>query len=127
MRLGVLDIGSNTVHLLVADAHPGGRPLASTSHRSVLRLMRYVTPDGAISEDGIAALVDAVTQARASNDYQPQTNLVDHDQWRIGDSSLFVTDSIQGGLMLNLIAETCADVISEVSQLEATNTWCSSY
>ncbi|HBU43127.1 MAG TPA: exopolyphosphatase, partial [Microbacterium sp.] len=64
MRLGVLDIGSNTVHLLVADAHPGGRPLASTSHRSVLRLMRYVTPDGAISEARIAALVDAVSQAR---------------------------------------------------------------
>ncbi len=64
VRLGVLDIGSNTVHLLVADAHPGGRPLASTSHRSVLRLMRYVTPDGAISEEGIAALVDAVSQAR---------------------------------------------------------------
>jgi len=64
VRLGVLDIGSNTVHLLVADAHPGGRPLASTSHRSVLRLMRYVTPDGAISEEGVAALVDAVTQAR---------------------------------------------------------------
>lgn len=65
MRLGVLDIGSNTVHLLVADAHPGGRPLATTSHRSVLRLMRYVTPDGAISEAGISALVDAVAEARA--------------------------------------------------------------
>ncbi len=64
MRLGVLDIGSNTVHLLVADAHPGGRPLASTSHRSVLRLMTYLTPEGAISEDGIAALVNAVTEAR---------------------------------------------------------------
>ena len=23
MRLGVLDVGSNTVHLLVVDAHPG--------------------------------------------------------------------------------------------------------
>lgn len=65
MRLGVLDIGSNTVHLLVADAHPGGRPLATTSHRSVLRLMRYVTPGGAISEAGISALVDAVAEARA--------------------------------------------------------------
>lgn len=65
MRLGVLDIGSNTVHLLVADAHPGGRPLATTSHRSVLRLMTYLTPEGAISEAGIVALVDAVAQARA--------------------------------------------------------------
>ncbi len=27
MRLGVIDIGSNTVHLLVVDAHPGAQPL----------------------------------------------------------------------------------------------------
>ncbi len=64
MRLGVLDIGSNTVHLLVADAHPGGRPLATTSTRTVLRLMRYLSPDGAISEAGVRALVDAVARAR---------------------------------------------------------------
>lgn len=64
MRLGVLDIGSNTVHLLVADAHPGGRPLAASSHRTVLRLMRYLTPEGAISEEGVAALVEAVTRAK---------------------------------------------------------------
>ncbi|MCT9819008.1 Ppx/GppA family phosphatase [Microbacterium sp. W1N] len=64
MRLGVLDIGSNTVHLLVADVRPGGRPLAATSQRTVLRLMRYLEPDGSISEAGVTALVDAVTQAR---------------------------------------------------------------
>ena len=64
MRLGVLDIGSNTVHLLVADARPGGRPLAATSRRTVLRLMRYVAPDGSITEEGVAALVAAVSEAR---------------------------------------------------------------
>jgi exopolyphosphatase/guanosine-5'-triphosphate,3'-diphosphate pyrophosphatase len=64
VRLGVLDIGSNTVHLLVANARAGGRPTAATSRRTVLRLMRYVTPDGAISEDGVRALVDAVAEAR---------------------------------------------------------------
>lgn len=64
MRLGVVDIGSNTVHLLAADLHPGGRPLATTSDRSVLRLMRYLTPDGAISEDGVRALEAAVRHAR---------------------------------------------------------------
>lgn len=64
MRLGVLDIGSNTVHLLVADVRPGGRPLATTSQRTVLRLMRYLTPDGAITEEGIAALESAVHEAR---------------------------------------------------------------
>jgi exopolyphosphatase / guanosine-5'-triphosphate,3'-diphosphate pyrophosphatase len=66
VRLGVLDIGSNTVHLLVADARAGGRPTTTTSQRTVLRLMRYLTPDGAISEEGVAALVDAVAEARAT-------------------------------------------------------------
>src|SRR5699024_248552 len=41
MRLGVLDIGSNTVHLLVANAVPGGRPLATTKEKSTVRVMRY--------------------------------------------------------------------------------------
>ncbi|WP_312169653.1 Ppx/GppA family phosphatase [Microbacterium sp.] len=64
MRLGVLDIGSNTVHMLAADVRPGGRPLATTSDRSVLRLMRYLTDDGSISEEGVRALEAAVAQAR---------------------------------------------------------------
>ena len=64
MRLGVLDIGSNTVHLLVAEAQPGGRPLARTSEKSTLRLMRYLEDDGRISDAGVKAIVDAVTRAR---------------------------------------------------------------
>lgn len=65
MRLGVLDIGSNTVHMLAADVRPGGRPLATTSDRTVLRLMRYLTDDGSISEEGVRALEAAVARARA--------------------------------------------------------------
>ncbi|MFV0373518.1 Ppx/GppA phosphatase family protein [Microbacterium sp.] len=68
MRLGVLDIGSNTVHLLVADVRPGGRPLATTSKRTVLRLMRYLEPDGSINDDGVRALDSAVAEARAVAD-----------------------------------------------------------
>ncbi|MFC4224700.1 Ppx/GppA phosphatase family protein [Lysinibacter cavernae] len=63
MRLGVLDVGSNTVHLLVVDAHPGAGPVPTTSHKSVLRLMRYITPDGSISDEGVDALVNAVQSA----------------------------------------------------------------
>lgn len=65
MRLGVIDIGSNTVHLLIADVHPGGRPLGATSDRSVVRLMRFLEADGSISPEGVTALVDAVTRARS--------------------------------------------------------------
>ncbi|MDO9590310.1 MAG: Ppx/GppA family phosphatase, partial [Microcella sp.] len=38
MRLGVIDVGSNTVHLLVVDAHPGASPVPYHSQRSTLRL-----------------------------------------------------------------------------------------
>ncbi|MBA8816741.1 exopolyphosphatase/guanosine-5'-triphosphate,3'-diphosphate pyrophosphatase [Microbacterium halimionae] len=64
MRLGVLDIGSNTVNLLVADARTGVRPVTSTTFRQVLRLMRFLDSRGAINPDGVAALEEAATLAR---------------------------------------------------------------
>ncbi|MFB9310694.1 exopolyphosphatase/guanosine-5'-triphosphate,3'-diphosphate pyrophosphatase [Agromyces hippuratus] len=66
MRLGVLDVGSNTVHLLVVEAHPGARPIPTASHKSVLRLMRYLEPDGAISAEGVAAILTAVGGAASA-------------------------------------------------------------
>ncbi len=50
MRLGVIDVGSNTVHLLVVDAHYGGHPLPAYSHKLELRLSENLEPDGRISE-----------------------------------------------------------------------------
>lgn len=63
MRLGVLDIGSNTIHMLVVDAHPGARPSPAADERSVLRLMRYIEDDGSISEEGVEAQRQAVANA----------------------------------------------------------------
>ncbi|WP_395242564.1 Ppx/GppA phosphatase family protein [Agromyces sp. MMS24-K17] len=63
MRLGVLDVGSNTVHLLVVDAHPGARPIPAASHKAVLRLMRYLEPDGSIGEAGVQGILDAIGTA----------------------------------------------------------------
>jgi exopolyphosphatase/guanosine-5'-triphosphate,3'-diphosphate pyrophosphatase len=63
MRLGVIDIGSNTVHLLVMEAREGARPVPQASHRTVVRLMRYVEPDGSISSEGVKELCQAVQEA----------------------------------------------------------------
>jgi len=66
MRLGVLDVGSNTVHLLVVDAHLGAHPWPAHSEKSVLRLAEQIKPDGRLSKDGADALVSAVKDARRS-------------------------------------------------------------
>ncbi|MGW1077712.1 Ppx/GppA phosphatase family protein [Streptomyces sp. NPDC002537] len=63
MRLGVLDVGSNTVHLLVVDAHPGARPLPAHSHKAELRLAELIDDEGAISDAGIDRLVAVVRDA----------------------------------------------------------------
>jgi exopolyphosphatase/guanosine-5'-triphosphate,3'-diphosphate pyrophosphatase len=63
VRLGVLDVGSNTVHLLVVNAHPGARPIPMVSEKSVLRLMRYLDADGSITVEGVDAVLSAVQNA----------------------------------------------------------------
>ncbi|WKV15870.1 Ppx/GppA phosphatase family protein [Janibacter limosus] len=56
MRLGVIDIGSNTVHLLIVDAHHGAAPIPATSHKILLRLSEHVDDEGRIDEGGAADL-----------------------------------------------------------------------
>jgi exopolyphosphatase/guanosine-5'-triphosphate,3'-diphosphate pyrophosphatase len=63
MRLGVLDVGSNTVHLLVVDAHRGAHPTPMHDDRSVLRLAEHVDADGMLSREGEKALLRAVQKA----------------------------------------------------------------
>ncbi|WP_199551548.1 Ppx/GppA phosphatase family protein [Streptomyces sp. N35] len=63
MRLGVLDVGSNTVHLLVVDAHPGARPLPAHSHKADLRLAQLLDRTGAISPEGVDRLIATVKEA----------------------------------------------------------------
>ncbi|MEU5094390.1 Ppx/GppA phosphatase family protein [Streptomyces sp. NPDC020996] len=63
MRLGVLDVGSNTVHLLVVDAHPGACPLPAHSHKAELRLAQLLDEDGAIGPEGVDKLIAVIHDA----------------------------------------------------------------
>jgi exopolyphosphatase/guanosine-5'-triphosphate,3'-diphosphate pyrophosphatase len=76
MRLGVLDVGSNTVHLLVVDAHPGAHPWPAFSEKSMLRLAERIGRDGKISDVGAEDLVRAVATARkAARDHKAEEML----------------------------------------------------
>ena len=63
MRLGVLDVGSNTIHLQVVDTHPGARPNPTFNHKVELRLTEYLTEENNISAEGIAELRLAIKNA----------------------------------------------------------------
>jgi exopolyphosphatase/guanosine-5'-triphosphate,3'-diphosphate pyrophosphatase len=63
MRLGVLDIGSNTGHLLVVDAHGGAAPMPAYSYKEPLRLAEQLDAHGAVTEEGVEALTGFVSQA----------------------------------------------------------------
>ncbi|WP_244931224.1 Ppx/GppA phosphatase family protein [Nocardioides sp. W7] len=58
MRVGVLDIGSNTGHLLVVDAHGGAAPLPAYSYKQPLRLAEHLDAAGAVTQVGIDALTE---------------------------------------------------------------------
>ena len=63
MRLGMLDVGSNTVHLLVADAESGAEPQPAAKHRIELRLLDLMDDDR-LSDKGIDKLVSTVAEAQ---------------------------------------------------------------
>ncbi|ATZ06271.1 MULTISPECIES: Ppx/GppA phosphatase family protein [Corynebacterium] len=63
MRLGVLDVGSNTVHLVAVDAATGGRPSPMSDWKTPLRLVEQLDKDGNIHEKGLKKLISAVGEA----------------------------------------------------------------
>jgi len=63
MRLGVLDVGSNTVHLLVVDAYRGGHPTPARSDKSELRLAELMDDQGRLSKRGADRLVSCIGAA----------------------------------------------------------------
>ena len=76
MRLGVLDVGSNTVHLLVVEAHRGAHPWPAYSEKSVLRLAERIGPDGKLHHDAADELIAAVASARkAAEEHEAQDML----------------------------------------------------
>jgi len=63
MRLGVLDVGSNTVHLQVVDTSPGARPNPTFNYKEELRLTQYINEDNLVSDEGIEKLRSSIKRA----------------------------------------------------------------
>jgi exopolyphosphatase/guanosine-5'-triphosphate,3'-diphosphate pyrophosphatase len=64
-RLAVLDLGSSSFHLLVADAEPGGTIHRVGRERVMLRLGAMITEGGKITRTAREAAIATVTQMKA--------------------------------------------------------------
>jgi len=113
VRLGVLDIGSNSVHFLVVDAHYGAAPVPAHKSKVELQLAQTAAPDGAISSESIAALVDFI---HASQELS--------DGLGVNQTIAFATSAIrdapnQSQLREQVLAETSVDIDVLSGEVEA--------
>jgi exopolyphosphatase/guanosine-5'-triphosphate,3'-diphosphate pyrophosphatase len=61
----VLDLGSNTVHLLLVDAHYGAAPVPASKLKMPLRLSEHLGADGSVEEAAVAKLIDFVSRGQS--------------------------------------------------------------
>jgi exopolyphosphatase/guanosine-5'-triphosphate,3'-diphosphate pyrophosphatase len=66
LRLGVLDIGSNSAHLRIADLSPGEAPAPVRSVKSAVRLAESTDRHGVIGRPAVGRLIGAVREASAA-------------------------------------------------------------
>ncbi len=98
MRLGVLDVGSNTVHLLVVDAHYGAAPLPAYSQKIALRLAEHLDADNRVDEAAVNALCEFASEAMQVAEDMGVTEIV-----------AFATSAIRG-------ADNGEEVLAEVQR-----------
>ncbi len=60
----MLDLGSNTVHLLLVDAHHGAAPVPASKLKMPLRLSEHLTPDGRIDTAAVDSLLDFIVRGQ---------------------------------------------------------------
>lgn len=98
MRLGVLDIGSNTGHLLVVDAHGGAAPMPAYSHKEPLRLAEHIDETGAVTDAGVEALTRFVAQS-----------LVVAEDKGCAETLAFATSAVRDAVNTDLVLKHVAD------------------
>jgi exopolyphosphatase/guanosine-5'-triphosphate,3'-diphosphate pyrophosphatase len=98
VRLGVLDVGSNSVHLEVIDGHHSGRPQPYKSFKHDIKLTQYLDNAGHISEYGINTLIETIRDSTA-----------EAEKLQLDELLAFATSAIRE-------AGNCEEVIKRVLQ-----------
>lgn len=97
MRIAAMDLGSNSFHLLIADAHSDGGFEAVVRDKEMLRLGSLVAASGRIGPAGADAAVEVVKRFRALAESQGSDDIVvcATAAFREARDSLAVVDQIE--------------------------------
>lgn len=95
MRLGVLDVGSNTVHLVVVDAMRGGPPTPMSNWKTPMRLVEFLNKKGEINSEGVDRLTKGVALAREMS-----------EQYRCEEMLPFATSAIRSAANSDDVLDT---------------------
>jgi exopolyphosphatase/guanosine-5'-triphosphate,3'-diphosphate pyrophosphatase len=63
--MAVLDVGSNTVHLLIVDAHSGAAPIPFLSQKYELKLAERINSEGNIRKAAVKELIEVMHECQA--------------------------------------------------------------
>jgi exopolyphosphatase/guanosine-5'-triphosphate,3'-diphosphate pyrophosphatase len=112
-RLGVLDVGSNTIHLLVVDARPGAKPWPTFSHKTELRLAELLDDKGDLNTGARERLVRAIEEATAVAEDQGVEDL-------LGFATSALREAGEGAALLELVRDrTGIDLVVLTGEEEA--------
>jgi len=110
VRIAALDLGSNSFHLLVADAHPDGTFEPLVQEKEILRLADAVATTGRIGERAAANAVEVVNRFRSLAESVDAQEIVAcaTSALREADDSAAVVDhiEIETGVRINVISGT---------------------
>ena len=74
--MGVLDIGSNTVHLLLVDAHYGAAPTPASKMKIPLRLSEHLTPSGDVDDEAVNAIIGFIRDGQRLSEDMGATEMM---------------------------------------------------
>ncbi len=108
MRIAAFDLGSNSFHLLVADAHRDGTFEPVVTDKEMLRLGSSVAATGEIGKEGADAAVEVIRRFRAMAESQQSDEIVvcATAAFREARDSLAVVDRIESetGIKVRVIS-----------------------
>lgn len=108
MRLGVLDIGSNTVHLLVCDVAAGSAPLPAFSIKKPLGLIGHLTEAGSFDDSMVSHLSEIIGELKTRANSNGCQEI-------LAFATSAIRDASNGQVVLDQVVEKTKQYISVLS------------